>query len=252
MHQRKTLKIASYELCALAVIAFVADHVGFYFYTDNLWFRVFRLFALVWFFPAGYNSAWRSSWRVYAGIAILTIMDAWIFTTWWPISAIATLVIARALVDPVMDFALKSKTRFWGVQALLVLLIMPTSDYLEYGTIALLFAEAGWLVRHRGRMAADIVSLPHFFVFATAIFLAFSQYTFGFSAPQLAFVVASTGGAAWLMYHFDGLVREDLRRRRAEKDDLARRVVKFLAHRSLEIYVVHLAIFKLMIVWANR
>ena len=251
MLERIKYRMASYELCALAVLAFIIDHVGFNFYTEDLWFRVFRLFALVWFFPAGYNSAWRSNWRVWVGIAVLTIMDAAIYTSYWPVCAVATLVAARFLVDPVMEFALKSRARFWGVQAVLALLILPSAEALEYGTLALLIANAGWLARHRNRMPQGIVSVPHYFVFVTALYIAFSQLTFGFNAAQLAFVVVSTAATAWLMYHFDALIREDLRRKK-EKDDIIRKTCRFLARRSLEFYVGHLVLFKLMLVIANQ
>lgn len=252
MLERIKYRMASYELCALAVVAFLVDHVGYYFYTEQLWFRVLRLFALVWFFPAGYNSAWRSNWRVWAGIGILTVMDAALYSDFWPICAVASLVAARMLVDPLMDFSLKGAGRFWAVQAVLALLILPTGEFLEYGTLALLIANAGWLLRHRDRLPPGIVSLPHYFVFVTALYIAFSQYTFGFDALQFGFVVLSTAATAWLMYHFDALIREDLRRKRAERDDLVRRICRTLARRSLEIYVGHLMLFKLMLMIANR
>ncbi|TAL28944.1 MAG: hypothetical protein EPN97_13890 [Alphaproteobacteria bacterium] len=238
-------RLASYELCGLAVVAFIIDHIGAHFFSDNLWFRIFRLFGLVWFFPAGYNSAWRSTARVWWGIAVLTVLDAVIYTSYFPVCAVATLVAARALVDPVMTFSLKGPRRFWAVQALLVVLILPINEYLEYGTIALLIANAGWLLRHRAQAPTKIVRLPHYFVFVTAIYLAYSQLTFGFTMPQLAVVTASTGLTAWLMYHFNDLIREDLRRLR-ERADWVRRAARFIAHRSLEIYVVHLAVFKVM------
>jgi hypothetical protein len=244
--------MASYELCALAVVAFIIDHVGFYFFTEQLWFRIFRLFALVWFFPAGYNSAWRSGRKVWAGIFILTVLDAYMYTTFWPICAVLTLVLARVLVDPVMDFALKSSGRFWAAQFVLALLVIPSSEAVEYGTLALMIANAGWLLRHRRRIPEGIVNLPLYFVFVTALYIAFSQYTFTFNDAQLAFVVLSTSGTAWLMYHFDAMIKEDLRRKKEEKDDWVRKATCFLAHRSLEIYVGHLVLFKLIFIYVNK
>lgn len=49
-------EVTSYDLlkCA-AVIIMVIDHVGFYFYPENLWFRaVGRIGFPVWFFLVGY------------------------------------------------------------------------------------------------------------------------------------------------------------------------------------------------------
>jgi hypothetical protein len=245
-----TYRMASYELYALAVIAFVIDHAGGIFFPDNLWLRVLRLFALIWFFPIGYNSAWRSKMGVWYGLAIITLLDAVLYNDPFPLSALATLLVARPLVDPLMNFAMKSPRRFWGVQCMLALLALPTAQYVEYGTMSLIIAIAGWLVRHRGRIPGDIVSLPHYFVYMVALYLAFSQHSFHFNPPQLAFVTVSTGLTALLVYHFDGLIREDLRRRRMPAGRV-RRAARFIGHKTLEIYVLHLALFKLMLLAAN-
>jgi hypothetical protein len=244
-------RMASYELYALAVVAFFIDHGGEYFFGDNLWLRSLRLFALIWFFPLGYNSAWRSRPKVWIGLIALTGLDTLIFVHVLPISALGTLLLMRYLVDPVMAFALRSRAHFWGVQAALALLIWPSSELVEYGTMALLIANAGWLVRHKDRLPKGIVDLPSYFVFMTAVFLAFTQMNFEFSPAQLAFVTASCAATSWLLYNFTDLIREDLRRRK-HRADIVERAARFIANNTLEIYVAHLAVFKLMILYANQ
>jgi hypothetical protein len=242
-------RIASYELCALAVIAFLVDHAGELLFHENLWLRVFRMFGLVWFFPAGYNSGWRSGARVWQGLAVLTLFDFLFYRSALPLCALGTLLALRWVIDPLMEFSLRSRARFWGVQLLLVLLIYPSNDVLEYGAVALMIAQAGWLVRHRGQLPAGVVSVPQYFVFMTAIYLAFTQSVLQFNVAQSVFVVATTALMARLLYDFKDILREDLARLR-QKDDVVRKTCRFIAHHTLEIYVVQFLVLKCMLAWA--
>ncbi|MCK5519322.1 MAG: hypothetical protein KAI61_07900, partial [Alphaproteobacteria bacterium] len=64
-------KLTAYELFAIAIIAMLVDHVGLYFGADNLWLRVFRMFALIWFLPIGYNSGRGVGVWLWTGMLIL-------------------------------------------------------------------------------------------------------------------------------------------------------------------------------------
>src|SRR5262249_38967725 len=133
----------------------------------------------------------------------------------------------------------------------LFLLVPLTAAGVEYGTLAVMIATGGWLVRHRDRMPNDIVNVPLYFVFMTANYLAYSQYTFGFNAAQLAFVVITTSITAWLLYDFPNMIKEDLARKR-RPEDIVRKFTRLVARYTLEIYVLHLAVFDLMMFYAIR
>jgi len=59
----------------------------------------------------------------------------------------------------------------------------------------------------------------------------------------------STAFAACVLYNFNDVIREDLARYR-QKPDAVRKIARFVAHNSLEIYVLHLVAFKLLLLYA--
>ena len=65
--------LTSYDfLKAVAVLLMVIDHVGFYFYPDQQWFRVFgRLCVPIWFFLIGYARSRDLSLYLWGGMILL-------------------------------------------------------------------------------------------------------------------------------------------------------------------------------------
>lgn len=233
-------RMASYELYALAVAAFLIDHVGLYLYDDNLWFRVFRMFALVWFIPTGYNAGRKSDVWMYQSVALLAAVAAAIGFDVFPLSAVATIIVIRFIIDPLAEIAVRDKFRFWVINAALVALIPATDKLFEYGSMAAIIALAGWLLKNRDR-AAKVVDVRIYFAFVTVLYLGFVATVFPFNPAQWAVVIVTTVGTGFLMFHFRDLLLESVRRK---KPDLIARAARFIGHNTLQIYVLQLLLLQ--------
>lgn len=233
-------RMASYELYALAVAAFLIDHVGLYLYDDNLWFRVFRMFALVWFIPAGYNAGRKPDIWMYQSVALLAAVAAAIGFDIFPLSAVATIIVIRFIIDPLAEIAVRDKFRFWVINAALVALIPATGEVLEYGSMAAIIALAGWLLKNRDRADA-VVDIRFYFGFVTVLYLGFVAMVFPFNPLQWAVVIATTAGTGFLMYHFRELLLESVRRK---NPDVVARTARFIGHNTLQIYVLQLLVLQ--------
>ncbi len=240
-------KLAAYELFAIAVIAMLIDHVGLYFGPGILWLRVFRMFALVWFVPIGYNSGRGAALGLWAGMLILVAMDWHIGLDIFPLSALATIIAIKLVINPLMDYAFRGKSIFWLINLALVMIYPLTERFVEYGTIALMFAMAGWILRHKDQIPANIVNVKAYFMLVSVIYIAAMQVAAKFSPPQFLFVAATTLLMSFLMLNFKQLLLNSVARR---SGDPVERICKFIGHKTLEIYVVVYIILKGLYVFA--
>lgn len=240
-------KLAAYELFAIAVIAMLIDHTGLYFDDGNLWLRVFRMFALVWFVPIGYNPGRRAGMGLWAGMLVLTIVDWRVGMTIFPLNALATIIAIKQIINPLMEYALRSKSSFWLINLLLLIIYPLTDKFVEYGTLALLLAMAGWLLRHKQEIPSKIADVNAYFMLVSAVYVIAEQIAFKFSLPQFLFVAVTTLLTTFVMLNLKQLIINSLSRK--TKDPIER-VCRFIGHKTLEIYVGYYIILKLLLVYA--
>jgi hypothetical protein len=248
LFNRSIASLTSHELFAAAVALFLVDHTGLYFGAQNQWWRIFRACAFIWFFPAGYNSGQKGGINIWMGMLILAVVDKQIGLGLFPLNALATILFIKYTVDAVMHVALRGKTTFWLTNALL-LALFPLSDHVtEYGTMALLMGMAGWLLRHQhDDKVREIVDVRMYLALIATVYVVAEQIAFQFSAPQLAFVIASTAWVTAAMYNFKTLVMNSLARK---PHDAISRACRFLGHKTLEIYVTSYLILKSFLLYA--
>jgi len=69
--------VTSYDVWkTLAVLLMIIDHIGAYFLPDEQGLRILgRLCVPIWFFLVGYAQSRDLSWRLWAGVAILSISN---------------------------------------------------------------------------------------------------------------------------------------------------------------------------------
>lgn len=239
-------KLTAYELFALAVVAFLIDHVGLYFYSEDLWFRVFRLFALVWFVPTGYNAGRKPDYAMWQSVLGLCFLSYGLGFDVLPVVAVGTILVIRLFIDRLAEFAVQDWRIFWMVNAALLMLIPSTSKYFEYGTVAVIIALGGWLLRHKERVHKKIVDVRLYFAFMTGVYLVFTHSYFPFSAAQWAVVIASTLATAVLMYNFKALLLNSVYRK---SQDWVSKACRWVGHKSLYIYVIQIMLMQLAIAW---
>ena len=239
--------LTSYDLLkSFAVIIMVVDHIGWYFYPEDLWWRAIgRIGFPVWFFLVGYAKSRSLHWKLWVGTLLLMAgnMAAGMFV--FPLCALATILAIRLLIDPLMKAALYDHKSLIAFSVVLFALVISTGMFVEYGTIALIMAMLGYMVRLRaeGMIPNDRVTL--FTGFALAAFLAMQQAQFNFSQPQLVAMIVGTLIVTAALYVFRPVEYPVLTGKMPRPLTW---ILQLGGRRTLEIYVVHLLLFKLLMV----
>ncbi|MEC8664043.1 MAG: TraX family protein [Pseudomonadota bacterium] len=236
--------ITSYDLLkAFAVIIMICDHIGFYFYPDDMWWRAIgRIGFPVWFFLIGYAHSREITKSLLIGSVIL-LVTAVIFGMYvFPLSALVTIICLRLVIDRVGRGALSSMQAMAGLMIGCVLIALPTGILVEYGTMALAFAVFGYMVRARqdGRdvsMDMQVMCM----MLATMSFVLVQHFTFKFSEPQLYFVGIGTLGVMLILFFFSKIEFSKLTNVLPQSFKV---LIQFLGRRTLEIYVAHLVLFR--------
>ena len=241
--------LTSYDLFAAAIISVLWSHTAIMFSLDfhNGWAHVIdRMLLPVFIVSVGYNARPLDKGLLACAAAILCwrwflFHGIWPHMSFVPMTILVNFALSRAALEPLMDFAVKSKIHFWGVNAALVLLIPWTHSYItEYGTLCLLLMMAGWLARNRAEIPEGLVSPREYFFFVFVIYIAVNQALFVFTLPQLAIAALGTGYVFTLLYNFRPFILNGLKRR---PKDAVEKLCAFLGHKSLLIYTAHTFIF---------
>src|SRR5262245_51986648 len=102
--------LTSYDLLkAEAVIIMIVDHIGFYFYPDQLWYRaVGRIGFPIWFFLVGYAQSRDISPKLVGGALILLVANMFAGMSIFPMNALVTIMLMRLALDGIMKDALRN------------------------------------------------------------------------------------------------------------------------------------------------
>lgn len=241
-------RVATKELTALDLIkglsmfVMITDHIGYYFFPANLWFRAFgRIDFPVWFFLPGYSKsrAFERSWL--AGGALLVAGSLVTGYSLMPLNAIFTIMLIRFSVDKIVAFMLLSRIRFWLAALLMAALFPVTYIFFEYGTLGIIIGVFGWLCRNRdarpdgGRLARQ------YGIFCWIAFSVLQQYIFNFAPLQFLLMSSGTGMYLLILYLYRPATYPDAMTRAGF---LPVALVRFLGRHTLELYVFHLLLFK--------
>ncbi len=230
----------------IAVIIMVIDHLGLYFFTENDWFRAIgRVGMPVWFFMVGYASSRDLPNRLLIGALILAVADFVLFQKIFALSALATIIFLRLIINPVMNFITSSRYLFVLSIIILTLFAIPTSFVMEYGTMALLFAIAGYMVRHKDNvLEVTFVTTKDFYGYMVAIFIAFcilQNANFGFNELQFVVMVMFTALAMVVLITMRPMTFPKI------NEPLTKKILQYCGRKTLDIYVAHLLVFKVIL-----
>jgi hypothetical protein len=235
--------LTSYDLLkAAAVIIMVIDHMGFYFFPDDEWWRaVGRIGFPVWFFLVGHASGRDISPKLWGGALILIAASLAVGMPLFALNALVTIILIRLVIDQIMDYAAHSPRALAQVCVLLIVLALPTSLLCEYGTEGLLFAVFGYAVRHRenlwpGRNVTFNIMLTCFVSFGLL-----QKLVFGFSLPAFLFMATGTLATCLILMEFKA---REYPRLSAVIPGFFKAPIQFMGRHTLEIYVGHLLVFK--------
>lgn len=235
--------LTSYDfLKTVAVILMLVDHVGFYFFPENLWWRVFgRMCVPIWFFLIGYAQSRDLSPRLWIGAALLIAGNFIAGMSIVPLNILATMIIIRIIIDPIMNHALQNRSAFWAIAVMMMFLIIPSGVVSEYGTQAIIMAIFGYLVRHRDKLEEPQKFITQYMVFAMVSFVVFQFFVFLFEEPQFITLCIGIFIVMGTLFFFRSLTFPKL------TQVMPRPFTWFfqiMGRRTLEIYVFHLLLFK--------
>lgn len=228
-------------LKTLAVLLMVIDHIGFWLLPDIEWFRVIgRLSAPIWFFLIGYARTREIPDRWIAGGFILTISNPMIGLDVWPLTILFTMMLVRWGLNPFWRFVTARPVYFWWCILLLVFFGPVTDMVVEYGTFGFLLALGGFAMRRRARIARRMTPrLPEMILASGLVaFCLFSMMKFGFDLYGNMVLAAGMLGLFFVLLEYRPMVYA------GTASHIQAPLIRFCGRYSLEIYVIHLLIFK--------
>lgn len=240
-----TKDLTSYDLLkTLAVLLMLVDHVGHYFFEDQDFLRVLgRLCVPVWFFLIGYARSRDIGPRLWIGMIVLVGASAVSGMGIVPVNILGTMLIIRLAIDPVMEKTRQSAQALWQISVILLLLSFPTSYLFEYGTLGIIMAMFGWLVRHQNEYPDGIVQTQRYFFFVFVTFVSLQALLFGFGGNHIVMLGGGILLVMLVLMFFRPVVFAGTGQ--GIKGVLTA-PFRFMGRWTLEIYVAHLLLFKAM------
>jgi hypothetical protein len=225
----------------LAIIIMVIDHIGFYFFPYDLWFRsIGRIGFPVWFFFAGYSRPGKFSYEIIILAVLLAFFKTFLLLPVFPLNALVTIILCRLYADFLRKGNKFTKWKILNIFTILIALLVwiPVTNFMfEYGTLAFVFTACGVLQREMpGHIHTSIA-----FGFATISFIFVEYVLFGFSVPQFICMAAGT----LITVHFlSGLKMKHIPY--LDKFGLVTKTGVLLARNSLYFYFLHIVIFAIL------
>jgi len=233
-------------LKTVIVLLMIIDHIGFYFFPDVDWFRAIgRICVPAWFFLIGYAHSRDLGHKLLIGAAMLAIADLILLQSFFPINILITILAVRLCLDYVMQFLLQSRQFFVVGLVLGALFFVATDLIMEYGTLGLMLATVGYLTRHKTELLErTFLTKKDYMAFCGFVYLAFimlQNMKFLFSEGQLS--VMAIGSA--LMMIFLCAMKPTTYPHIKNQNVIS--LLQFGGRKTLEIYVGHLLVFKVIL-----
>lgn len=248
--QKMPAGLTSYDLLkALALLLMFVDHIGYFFYPEEMWWRTIgRLSVPIWFFLIGYANT-REIPRLFWAAGVLVVFSALMSGEYlFPVTIIFTLIWARYVADWLFRGATRNKEAFSGMFFFLFLLSGPTLVFVEYGTLGLLFTLLGVLRRN-----THLLQAPQWMFLSYTVAAAFA-YVFvqsflmpTLSIPQFQFFVCGMTVICFWLYNFKPVSFEKINLKSFPPVAL----VQLMGRRTLEIYALHLVALRIFVVVTN-
>ncbi len=241
-----------------AVIFMIVDHMGFYFLTPpmgagvgdpHLWWRVLGRWCVpVWFFLIGYGRSGVIPLSLMIGAGVLTVMNFVTGMFLFPMNALISMMIIRLIIPYVVRFAFASSEGMGVTIIMIGMGYLITNELFEYGTVGLLMAMMGYMMRE-WRDRTDFIArfnqrvLKIGAVVAVAVVILSQYYAFQFDMAQG--VVMATGTIVVFAILF--VIRPTTYPLLSNHlPVILRRAVQVCGRRTMEIYVIHLTVFKVV------
>jgi hypothetical protein len=236
-------ELTSYDfLKAFAILMLILDHIGYYFFPDQIeWRLAGRVGIPAWMFLIGYAHA-RDIRFILLGGSVLLLSNLALGLTVFPLDILFTIAIIRLSLD-FIGFCIQKNTIYLFVILILSSIVIdPTYHYFEYGTSALLYAIFGYVIRHQDRLELSNYTVYATTAIAIAANTAIQVILKSLNVFETSVVIISTVIVCYVLINFKSKVYPEL----------TERFPKFLVwilqcsgRKTLEIYIGLMLFFKI-------
>lgn len=242
-----TSSLTSYDFLKFAAIALmIVDHIGNFFYPEEMWWRVLgRFSAPIWFFLIGYARSRDLPLSMWGGMVFLALINFVCGLSLLPVSILGSMLLFRIILDPVMNHLRRDPKSLYPFAAVIFALTILTAPLFEYGSEGFIIVMAGYLCRNREAMNFDRARVA-VFLMLTAFAHYFTSTIIFFTDFEMGQKIVTGLGLVALMLMLGQF-------RPAEYPVLTKKLpvpltglLKLGGRWSLEIYVVHLAALHLL------
>lgn len=230
-------------LKAFALVLMVVDHVGLYFIDLELLRVAGRCSMPIWLFLIGYSKSRRLPPVLWLGAFAILAVDLSLGYAVWPMRILFTIIAVRLILAPIGDLVFRSPVHLGAAAAVMLLLLLPSREILQYGTHALLFALIGYGRLHMNRLEIGSKTLIALMLVTSGSYFMLQADRFSFDVPSTVVFAGLLVATIAAMFLFRPQVMLGTR------SMFGASIVRFTGRRTLEIYVIHLAAFKLVF-WA--
>ncbi len=237
--------LTSYDfLKSFAVLTMIIDHIGMYLFPEqNEWRVIGRMSMPVWLFLVGYANSRDLSSFLWIGGSILVLSTVVMGEGLLPFNILFTILFVRFFLDGVMRVFLKDIESKIFTILLMVILVVPTGFIFDYGTHAFLFAIYGYLVRHQNKLNISRAFILAIMGVAVVVHSFYQRYHFGFDYIEAVYSAAGMLGISLFMIKFQSKLYPNVTKRLPM---LMTAAIQLMGRHSLEVYVVHLLVLKLI------
>ncbi len=221
---------------ALAITIMIVDHVGTFFFPEDLWWRaVGRTGFPIWFFLAGYARPGKGlGYEIIILAFLMLLADFYASEPLTPVNALFSIIICRLFIASYYQ-----KSRDWGDYVIFLSLgavfLFPSLFLFEYGLQAILFAMSGYLVRHEKKEAVPFIWISFLIFIAVQVF----SFDFKFTPAQFVFMTLVTALVVHRLSRFRLVFLDNIPKALAVP-------VNAMGRNSLYIYFVHFVLFVLV------
>ncbi len=234
--------LTSYDLLkSLAVILMIIDHIGLFFYPDEMWFRVIgRLCVPIWFFLIGYAKNSKITKDLWIGGVIVAASAIVAGQYLLPLNILFSIIFLRYFRYITAVRCFDSVYGLRGMYLILLFMTLPSAILFEYGTIAMLFVLIGYMLRNWDEVQKNI-DAKYLRIFAAISFFSFfinQGLLFPFLSINQALVMfVGFCIIGYIIWNFKPVTYIDTGKN-------IYFLLKLMGRRSLEIYVIHIVIFR--------
>ena len=223
----------------LALVLMVTDHVGYYFFPQDMVWRAFgRMCVPIWFFLAGYAKPSNKFPKEIIVLAVLLVIVDVIFKfSVFSLNVLFTILVCRFFVDKILqDKKFDNNFEFTTYVALMALFYIPSVLLFEYGTMAILFALWGGVCRQNQNKKRSLILACICFV----MFVIFEITYMPFNIYEIIIMVVGVFGVMFMLQNFKTQYYERY------KNNFLSKFIMFFGRNTLYMYFIHVTLFVIL------